>query len=148
MAIQQFGSFHSPWRELERLRREMNRVFADIPAAGGTTPVPGYPAMNVWTSEDGAILTAELPGVGADDIDISVEGDMLTLSGNRQPVELPENAVVHRRERGHGRFSRVLRLPFPIDSGEVEATFERGILRVSLPRPESDKPRKIAIKAG
>jgi HSP20 family protein len=130
---------------MDRLRREMNRLFSDVPTTAGA---PGYPAMNVWSNEDGAVITAELPGVNPEDIDISVVGDTLTLSGTRQPVELPENAVIHRRERGGGKFSRVFRLPFPIDSGEVDASFENGVLSVTLPRPESDKPRKIAIKAG
>jgi len=147
MSLLPFRSFFSSWREMERLRREMNRLFAGLPTSAGAA-APGYPAMNVWTNEDGAILTAELPGVDADDIDISVVGDTLTLSGDRQPDELPEEATYHRRERGRGRFSRVFRLPFPIDSDKVEAAFEKGVLRVSLPRPESDKPRKIAIKAG
>ena len=148
MSLLPFRSSPSPWQEMERLRREMNRLFAGLPASAGGVAAPVYPAMNVWTNEDGAILTAELPGVNADDIEISVEGDTLTLSGNRQPDEMPEQATYHRRERGHGRFSRVFRLPFPIDSGKVDAAFEKGVLRVSLPRPESDKPKKITIKAG
>ncbi|MCJ7738303.1 MAG: Hsp20/alpha crystallin family protein [Anaerolineae bacterium] len=148
MSVQPFSSFGSPWRDMERLRREMNRLFADVPTTAGTAGTPGYPAMNVWTNEGGAVITAELPGVNPEDMEISVVGDTFTLSGNRQPVELPENAVIHRQERGGGRFSRVFRLPFPIDSGKVEADFDNGVLSVFLPRPESDKPRKIAIRAG
>jgi HSP20 family protein len=126
MSLLPFRNSVSTWREMERLRREMNRLFAGMPTSGGAA-APGYPAINVWTNEDGAVLTAELPGVSAGDI---------------------EGTTYHRRERGHGRFSRVFRLPFPIDSGKVEAAFEKGILHITLPRPESDKPRKIAIKAG
>jgi HSP20 family protein len=148
MSLLPFRNSFSTWREMERLRREMNRLFAGMPTSAGGAAAPGYPAMNVWTNEDGAILTAELPGVNADDIDVAVEGDTLTLSGNRQPDELPEGTTYHRRERDHGRFSRVFRLPSPIDSGKVQAAFEKGVLRVTLPRPESDKPRKITIKAG
>jgi len=148
MSLQPFNSFLQTWREMEHLRREMNRLLASLPTSAGSAAAPGYPAMNVWTNEDGAILTAELPGVNVDNINISVVGDTLTLSGNRQPDEMPEKATYHRRERAHGRFSRVFRLPFPIESDKVEASFEKGVLRISLPRPESDKPRKIAIKAG
>lgn len=148
MALQPFRGFYSPRREMERLRREMNRLFSDLPARSEGTAAAGYPAMNVWTNEDGAILTAELPGVNVEDIDISVVGDTLTLSGNRQFAELPEGATYHRRERAHGRFSRVFRLPFPIDSEQVEASFEKGVLSITLPRPESDKPKKISIKTG
>jgi len=146
MSLQPFGSFLWPWREMERLRREMNRLFTSMPMSMGSVIAPGYPAMNVWTNEDGAIVTAELPGVNTEDIDISVVGDTLTLTGSRQRDEVPEGVTYHRRERGHGRFSRVFRLPFPIEPDKVEAIFEKGVLRIYLPRPESDKPKKIAVK--
>lgn len=146
MSLCWFGGFFSPWREMERLRREMNRLLASLPAEVGGAIAPGYPAMNVWTSDDGAIVTAELPGINIDDINISVVGDTLKLSGNREPDALPDDAGCDRRERRHGRFSRLFRLPFSIAPDEVEATFENGVLRVTLPRPESDRPKRIAVK--
>jgi HSP20 family protein len=103
--------------------------------------------MNIWTDENHAILTAELPGVKAEDIDISVENEMLTLRGNRQQEEPVEGMTYHRRERRCGSFSRTFRLPFQADAGAVEATLEDGILNVVLPRAEADMPRKIAVKA-
>jgi HSP20 family protein len=102
--------------------------------------------MNVWAYEDGAVVTAELPGVNTEDIDISVVGDTLTLTGSRQPDELKEDETYHRRERGYGRFTRAFQLPFPVESDKVEAIFEKGVLHISLPRAEADKPKKIAIK--
>jgi HSP20 family protein len=141
------GVYRSPWREMERLQREMSRLFATAATNPLDACAPTYPAMNVWTSEDEAIITAELPGANPEDIDISVTGDTLTVSGNRQPDELPEGATYHRRERGCGKFTRAFQLPFPVESGEVDAVFESGVLRVSLPRLEADKPRKITVKA-
>ncbi len=145
---QPFKSVWSPWQEMERLRREMNRLLANAPARPEWRAATGYPTMNVWTNVDGAIVTAELPGVNPEDIDISVLGDTLTVTGSRQPEELQEGETYHRQERAYGKFSRSFQLPFQVAPDKVEATLERGILRIALPRAEEDKPRKIAVKAG
>ena len=143
-----FGNygFRSPWQEMERWQREMSHLFSDPFFMAGGRTAPGYPAMNVWTNENGAVITAELPGVNPADIDIAVTGDVLTLSGNRQPEELGEDDKYHRRERGYGRFIRTFQLPFQVEANQVEAAFEKGVLHLSLPRAEADKPRKITIK--
>lgn len=134
------------WREMDRLQREMNRLFEDqYPQR--MRRAPAYPAMNVWTSEDGLIVTAEVPGVSMDEIDISVVGDTLTLSGSRKMDDLNEGARYHRQERGYGNFNRSIQLPFPVDVGKVEATFRDGVLNIVMPRAEEDKPRKIAVKS-
>jgi HSP20 family protein len=133
---------------MDRLRQEVNRLFADWPARANWGMAPAFPAMNVWTDEDSAIVTAELPGVRIEDIDISVERDTLTLRGRRQPEELEEGATYHRRERRVGGFQRALRLSFQVDARKVEAEFKNGVLSILLPRAEADKPKKIAIKAG
>ena len=106
-----------------------------------------YPALNVWTNEDGLVLTAELPGFSPDDIDISVVGDSLTLSGERKADDVPEGTRYHRRERGYGKFSRTLQLPYTVEADGVEALFNNGILHVQLPRAEADKPKKITVKS-
>jgi HSP20 family protein len=141
-----YGTYASPWREMRRMRREMDRLLNS--ARQDVDTAPCYPAMNVWTNEDGAIATAELPGFDVDQIDIAVEGETLTVSGNREPEQVGEGARYHRRERGCGRFTRSFQLPFQVEGDAVEATFERGVLRVELPRAEADKPRRIEVKAG
>jgi len=93
------------------------------------------------------VITAEVPGVSADEIDISVVGETLTLSGERKPEDLEGGVRYHRRERGGGRFSRSIELPFRVDADKVEAAYDKGILRVTLPRAEADKPRKITVRA-
>jgi HSP20 family protein len=132
---------------MERLRREMNRLFSDWPTQARWGTAPSVPAVNVWTDENSAVVTAELPGIILDDIDITVEDDMLTLRGQRQPDEL-EGATYHRQERRYGSFLRTFRLPFRVDAGKVEATFAKGMLNLVLPGAEEDKPQKIAIRAG
>jgi HSP20 family protein len=136
------------WREMERLRRDMDRLFE------GTAPrfarARGrFPAVNVWASEqEGVIVTAELPGVSPDSIDISVTADTLTINGSRKPEDLPEGAQYHRRERYCDEFSRSVQLPYSVDTDGVEASLENGVLRIVLPRAEAEKPRQIAVKTG
>ena len=106
-----------------------------------------FPAVNVWQGEEAVALTAELPGVEPDAIDINVKDNVLTISGERRPPDMPEAATWHRQERGYGRFSRAVRLPYRVDESRVEARFQNGVLRIAIGRPEEDKPRKIEIKA-
>lgn len=133
--------------ELDSLQREMNRLFENsFPYRRRNAPA--FPAMNVWTNEEGALVTAEIPGVDIKDIEINVVGESLTLSGERKQEENIDEAVVHRQERGFGKFNRTVELPFPVNANKVEAVFDKGVLKITLPRAEEDKPRKIAIKAG
>jgi HSP20 family protein len=130
-----------PFRDMRRLQAEMNRLFESSAAQR-----PGeYPAVNVYANQDGAVITAELPGVKSDDLDISVHRDSVTLSGERR-TETEEAAGYHRRERGQGRFVRALSMPFQVDPKTVEASLKNGVLRVRLQRAEEDKPRRIKVR--
>ena len=133
------------WEDMERLRREFDKVVE------GSSPrmrsAPSYPALNVWTNEDGAVVTAELPGLDPKDLEINVVGRNLTISGTRPADTSDEEARYHRQERGYGSFMRSLELPFAINPGKVEARMDKGVLKVALPRAEEDKPKKISIKA-
>ena len=131
----------SLWRDVARLQEEMNSLLSR-----SFSPAAGFPAVNLWTGEESAIVTAELPGIVLDDLDITVVGDTLTIKGSRIPDEVGEGATYHRRERGFGRFTRVVQLPFRIESEQVEATFSNGVLSITLPRAFADRPRKIQIK--
>ena len=135
----------SVWREMNRLQRDMNRLFDDY-YPSRMRRASGYPAMNMWANEDGLRITAEVPGVSPEDIDINVVGETLTLSGTRRPDEVELDIRYHRQERGYGDFTRSIQLPFPVVVDLVEATFRNGILEIDMPRAEEDKPRKIAVK--
>lgn len=135
----------SVFKELERLQREMNRLFERSYFPRLRT-APSFPAMNVWTNDEGLIITAELPGVSPEDINVSVVGETLTLTGERKPDLVEEDVRYHRQERGYGKFTRSLELPFRVDAEHVEATFVNGVLHINLPRAEADKPKKIAVK--
>jgi HSP20 family protein len=134
------------WHDMNRLQSEMGRLFATY-YPERVRPAPAYPALNVWTNEEGLNVTAEVPGVKPEEIEISVVGDTLTLSGTRKAEELDESVRYHRQERGYGDFTRSLQLPFQVDVDKVEATFRNGVLMVAMPRAEEDKPRKIAVKS-
>jgi HSP20 family protein len=143
-----FGSWTNRYSDMTRLQREMDRLFAEMSTAPARQAAPRYPAMNVWTNENIATLTAELPGCNPDNLSISIVNDTLTLSGTRQPEPVDESATYHRRERSCGSFTRTFQLPFQVAVDKVEAAFENGVLQITLPRAEADKPKKIAIKAG
>ena len=131
-----------PFALMRRLQQDMQRSWQPAPAAGGRV----FPAVNIWQGTDSTAVTAELPGVDPADIDIQVKEDLLTISGERKaPAE--DGRTWHRRERSHGRFSRVVRLPYRVDPDKVDARFENGVLQIELHRPDEDKPRRIEIKA-
>jgi HSP20 family protein len=134
------GGGSDPFSEMRRLQDEVNRLFSSYQFA----PSAAYPPVNAYANEDGIALTAQLPGVTQDDLEISVFRDTLTLRGRRQP-EAPDRQAYHRRERGQGEFVRNISLPFSVDSERVEATIQDGVLRISLHRPEEDKPKRIRV---
>ena len=134
----------SLWREMDRLRREMDHLVQ----SANRFSAPAFPALNVWTNADGVVVTAEIPGITPDDLDISITGDTLTLTGTRRPEETGGDVRFHRRERGYGRFTRSLQLPYRVETDRVSANFDKGVLRIELPRAEADKPKKVTVKAG
>jgi len=144
--VRRLYTTYSPWREMRRMQHEMDRLVNRM--GTGLTVAPSYPAMNVWVNEDGAVVTAELPGFDPEALDISVVNDTLTLSGDRCAEDTGEGATYHRRERRCGRFNRSFQLPFLVEGDKVEASFEQGVLKIELPRAEADKPKKITVKAG
>ena len=129
--------------EFRRIQDEMNRLFT-----GSRSPAAAeYPALNVWSNDVDTVVTAELPGIDPEDIQLSVVQNTLTVRGERQAEELKEGESYHRRERREGKFVRTLELPFEVDGDKVEAAFTDGVLSIKLPRAEAHRPKKIAIKA-
>lgn len=130
--------------EFRRLGRELDDLFHGVrwDAEAG-----GYPAVNIWSNPDGAIVTAEVPGLGAEDLEVTVIGDTLTIRGARKLEDPGEKVRYHRRERGGGEFVRTVGLPFQVSAEGVEARCEKGILQVKLPRVEAEKPKRISVKA-
>ena len=132
--------FIDPWDDFERMRRAVSRLDASRSS--------DFPSVNTWVSSDDAIVTTEIPGVGSENIEISVSGRTLTLKGSRKAENVKEGQLYHRRERWNGDFSRTIELPFSIEADKVSATFSKGVLHLTLPKAEVEKPRKIEIKTG
>lgn len=131
-----FGSL----RDMQRLQDSLNRTLS----ASAANNAPEFPPINVWTSESGALVRAEIPGIAPEDVDISLMHDTLTIRGSRQAEDL-KGASRHRHERGHGQFTRSLQLPFGVDADKVQAKFSNGVLQITLPRAEAEKPRRITV---
>ncbi len=136
------GMRRDPFGELERLSRRMNRLFGPARASG---LLDAFPPLNVWSDNDKAVVTAEVPGINKQDLDISVENDVLTLKGHREVEQPGEGESYRRHERGHGSFRRAIGLPFSVDPENVQAQYRDGILRLELPRHEASKPKQIEI---
>jgi HSP20 family protein len=132
-----------PFVELRRMQAEMNRLFSGFSAAAARE----FPPINIWLGENSVVVTAELPGVSHQDVNISLEDDVLTLEGTRRPPESAENVKWHRRERAYGSFTRTVQLPFRVDPERVQARYVNGVLEVELERVEADRPKKIQIRA-
>jgi HSP20 family protein len=149
-----FVSFFSPFgpSSMRSLQEEMNRLFD---GASGEASESGFPAVNVWSNGDGAVVVAELPGVSPDQVELSVVASTLEIKGERR-INPPESSLLKatkdvsekclRRERGSGAFSRSIELPFAIQTEAVSAEYKNGLLTVTLPRSEADKPKKITIR--
>ena len=139
--IWRLGRFADPFAGLHLLRRDINRLFESAENC------IEYPAVNVLLGEQDAIITAEIPGLDAGKTDISVAGDTITFGGERAAAELKEGESYFIRERTDGKFTRKVQVPFHIDATRVAAKYEKGVLSITVPRAEEDKPRKISIKA-
>ena len=140
------GRVWDPWRELGQLQNEMSRVLAGARALTG----PGdreVPPVNLYVNDQEVLLTLEMPGIDPAKIDVTVTGDTVTLRGERTIETGNDGETFHRRERHSGRFNRGLELPFEVDPSKTEATYELGVLKVRLGRPESLKPRKVTVKS-
>lgn len=122
----------------------LRSFFADDLFAREESPRRFSPAIDVTESPQGYTITAELPGVGQEDISVSVADGMLTLEGEKRG-EKKEEGNVTRIERYHGRFSRSFRLPGDADGEGVKASFGNGLLTLSIPRREEAKPRQIPV---
>jgi HSP20 family protein len=144
MALSEFPRLgFDPFAELRRMQGEMNRVLSGFNA----TAARDFPPINIWLGDNSVVVTAELPGVTRDDVNLSLQEDVVTLAGQREPKSQEQNVSWQRRERAYGTFSRTVQLPFRVDPDKVQARFNNGILEIELQRLEADRPKKIEIRA-
>jgi HSP20 family protein len=140
-----------PFREISRLRREMDRLWDDYFGAGrrGLRPLQAEfaPAVDIKETDTEIVVKAEVPGIDAKDINISVAGDVLTIKGEKKSEREEKEENYHLVERSYGSFSRSLGLPAAVDLDKVEAKYEKGVLTITCPKKEAAKPKAIEIKS-
>ena len=141
---------YDPFRELRTLQDEVNRVFSSSFGRSGESGMmrgAWNPSVDIFENKDQIVLEAELPGLKPEDVNISIENNVLTIHGERKFEKKDEEDNFHRVERSYGSFTRSFTLPPTVSSENVDATFDNGILRLSLAKREEAKPRRIEIKA-
>ncbi|NLD71511.1 MAG: Hsp20/alpha crystallin family protein [Chloroflexi bacterium] len=141
-----------PFRDMESFRERMNRLFDESLALtrseGGERGRMLFVPVDVVEEGDSYVISAELPGVKPEDIDISVTGNTLTIKGESHEEHEEERGNVHYRERRFGTFSRSVMLPSDVDTSKIDATCDNGILRITAARSEEAKPKRIQVQSG
>ncbi len=141
-----------PWRpftELSSLRREMDRLWENF---FGERPFARIwerewaPSLDMSETKDNYVVKAEVPGIDAKDIDISLTGDVLTIKGEKKQEKEEKEEDYHLIERGYGSFSRSVRLPVEVESSKIKASYKNGILSITLPKSEKVKAKEVKIK--
>jgi HSP20 family protein len=130
---------------LDRLHADFESIFGNLLYPEAPSRGTKFPAVNVWEDESNVYVECEIPGVRKEQLDLSVVGRKLTISGERTRPE-SEDVRRHRTERPEGAFTREVTLPRAVNPEAIEARLESGILTVTLPRSEAEKPRKIVVK--
>jgi HSP20 family protein len=143
-----------PVAELGTIQNEMNRLFNtffDQPNPTGRNGASGrrwIPAMDLVEAGDQYVLRADLPGLSDDDVNVQLEDNVLTISGERKAEHEAQQEGYYRLERAAGEFARSLTLPEGVDPDGVQAHFDRGVLEIRIPKPEQKKPRQVQISLG
>ncbi len=142
-ALTEAGPFERFWD----LRREFDRLFDEaLPANGRSARGTFAPALEAEEGDDGLTLHMEVPGVAPDKLNVSIDGRVLSIEGERS-AQRNDNSKLHRSERVFGKFSRSLRLPETYDTDAVEAKHQNGVLTLHVPKSVAAKPRAVRIEA-
>jgi HSP20 family protein len=139
-----------PFRELERMRREMDRLwdsfFEERPRRKAEEIGEWRPSLDVSETKNDLVVKAEIPGIDPKDIDISLTNDLLIIKGEKKQEKEEKEENYHLIERSYGAFTRSIRLPKEVQSDKIIASYKNGILKVTLPKSEEAKKREVKIK--
>jgi len=140
---------HMPrrWDPFRDFQREVGRLFDTFEPLHPWRLHRPYPAVNLYDAQDQFVLTAELPGMAPEELDLAITGETLSLRGERRRPEGVADESYRRQERQFGKWSRTITLPERIDGSKVAAQFAHGILIVRLPKAEEARPRHITVTA-
>jgi HSP20 family protein len=141
---------YDPFRDLRSLQQEVNRLFTGNFARAfdeeGMVGGSWSPSVDIYENKDQIVLEAELPGMNREDFDLSVENNTITLRGERRFEKKDETDNYHRVERAYGSFTRSFTLPNTVSAEGATADYRNGVLRVTLPKREDTKARRIEVK--
>jgi HSP20 family protein len=139
---------YNPWSLVSQLHGELDRAMRDWNSGETSSATADWvPAVDVEEYEDHFNLFVDLPGVAAKDVEITLEGEVLTLSGERKVEQGTGQVSRHRRERGYGKFHRRFILPDTVNGEAVKATERQGVLAITIPKKAAAQPRRIEIAA-
>ena len=137
-----------PFRDMVDIRQRMDQLMQRSLSGGdGEQPAFGM-EMDVSESEEAYEIEASVPGIKPEDIDVSLEGNVLTIRGKMKAEEEEKGKTYHVRERRVGAFARSITLPTTVDADKIEARYEDGVLKLRLPKAEEARPKRIEIKKG
>lgn len=139
--------------EIDRMKKDMDNLFSAV--SGGPKPwmrspwreTRLFPLLNVRETTESYVVSSEIPGMKTEDLEIKLEGDTLSLKGERKPDEVEDEASFHRRERATGTFQRSITLPGKVDNDNVTANYKDGVLTVTLVKEQKDQPKQIMISS-
>lgn len=139
--------WRNPFAAMEQMKREMDALSSAVWGESGTRPLPSFvfPTVNITEDKNNYYIRAELPGIKSSDINLQVNENSISISGERKIYAEEENVKYHRREREAGRFSRAITLPGEIDGDKVDAKMTNGILTVTIAKAEAAKPKQITV---
>ena len=136
----------NPFREIAEMQRQFDRAFEDVWSNTETNIQNNWMPIDVSETEDNYVVVADLPGLTAEDINVNFHDGVLSISGEVEKKTVNENDRVLVRERSYGQFNRRINLPSSVDADHIEASYDEGVLTLTLPKAESAKPRQIEIK--
>ncbi len=131
--------------DADRMLEELDHLFGTWPTRN--SGVAQFPRLNAWASNDGLMVSFEVPGLDPATLDVAVQDNKLTVAGEVPARTAGQDEIYHRSERFAGKFSREVALPFRVAAEKVKAEYRRGVLLVQLPRMDEDKPRRISVVA-
>jgi HSP20 family protein len=135
------------WDPFRELQREVGRLFETLEPLHTWRLTRQFPAVNLYDAGDRYVLTAQLPGMNLEDLELTITGETLTMRGERKRPEGVADETYRRQERHFGRWTRTVSLPDRVDGAQVSATFTQGLLTIALPKAEGAKPRHISVNA-
>lgn len=130
----------------EEIQRLMSEFFKDVKPLGYQPERCFYPPMDIYETEEDLVIVLEIAGMRTEDIHVSLEEDLLTISGTRMEPSSPSKTQFHQMEIDYGTFERSLRIPFPLEAGEIKAVYRQGFLTVTVPKVSQSTSKTVEVK--